>query len=245
MNNPQRMSNSEYRHLVNDYLCPQICFLHFGLDSDTAAKIAKMLHYLQPFERPDMFAKINNRVYLLEHFSFDASPEGKKGMDGIREERQLARRIAEECSIGKEGFDRGNYRISLKDYQKNFEKHFFEHYEKLDSYKDHLISAGVLCDTDELSVGFFAENTYPPYYCYKGKEYNELFYFQTKQIAELLKRMDKLHFMFFGGYVEGRLQLTYVDREHLIADGLQVDLLSSDISLSRLNQNEITWYSTI
>ena len=239
------MSKSEYVHLINDYLCRHPKFYHTGLSTCVEAGIKSMLRSLQPFERPDMYAKTDGKVYALEHFSFDASHESRKGMEGIREEKLLECRISTSVTTENGTFDKGNYIITLKDLQKNFEKHFYDHYLKIDSYKEHLVSAGILHDTDELIVGFFAENLYPPYYCNGNRYKGELLYSLTKQFVELLQCSPKVQFMLFGGYVGGELKLVYVDREHLPAENQRIDLENENISLSHLNQNEITWCCTL
>lgn len=200
-----------------------------------------MLRNLKPFERPDMYAKIGNKVYALEHFSFDASSENRKGMEGIREESFLERRLISAATPEEGVYDRGIYSITLENLRKNFEKHFYAHYHKIGSYKDHLHRAGILSEADELIVGFFAENLYPPYYN-KGNRYEgELYYSSTKQFADLLQSNPKVRFMLFGSCVGGKLKLAYVDREHLPPENQRIDLESRDISLSSLNRNEITW----
>ena len=239
------MRKSEYVHLVNDYLIPQHKYYHSRLSPSAEAEIRIMLRSLKPFERPDMYAKIGNKVYAVEHFSFDASSENRKGMEGIREENLLERRLSTAVTAEEGVYDKGNYSVTIANLQKNFEKHFYDHYDKIGSYKDHLYKAGILYEADELIVGFFAENLYPPYYN-KGNRYEgELYYSLTKQFADLLLRSPNVQFMLFGSYVDGQLKLAYVDQEHLPPENLRIDIESPELSLSSINQNEITWNCTL
>ena len=59
-----------------------------------STELWEVVSSLKPFEAPDMYAKIGNKVYILEHFSFDASKETSKGMAGQREEQKLEARIS-------------------------------------------------------------------------------------------------------------------------------------------------------
>lgn len=244
MARPNKICN-EYVHLMQDYLSPQITFRHFGLNAASLEQIAIMLEGLHPFECPDMYAKNGNQVVALEHFVFDASSGSRKGLTGIREEKALDERAETSDTGGEWFFDKGTYEISLSNYQTNFEKCFYNHYGKIEDYKHHLSEQGILTERDVFVVGFWAEILFSPYYQEGNKLKGELFYFLTKQFVELIRKNKKISFMLFGGYMEGRLQLVYIDEKHLPPESAIIDLSNSNISLSTLSQNEVTVYCTM
>lgn len=85
---------SEYQHLIDDYFHQNGFIKHYGFLSFSEQEIICVIRALRPFERPDMYAIANSKAYILEHFEFDASPERRKGMTGVKEELLLEKRIA-------------------------------------------------------------------------------------------------------------------------------------------------------
>lgn len=199
-----------------------------------------MFHKLVPFERPDMYAELDNKVVILEHFEFDASRYTRKGMQGKREEALLKDRIRCAAYDGTIYVDSPSYSISLKDWQANFEYGFIRHYKKIPAYKDHIASA--LGQTGKpFVVGFFIENQFSPYVKINRRIW-ELAYVFTKQFADLFSCHTNLDFILFGSYANGVPQLTYVDHEGWRTLPELVDLDSEKVSLLSLNKNEVVVY---
>jgi hypothetical protein len=246
MEGNKRNSGKEYFHLINDYLGFNTEILQLaseGRPTISGEELQRMLYALHPFERPDMYAIVDDKVYILEHFAFDASEEDRNGMRGIKEENKLIQRANSITPDGEIHFDRGDYSNSLTAFQQNFEKHFTAHYKKIDEYRENLMSHNLLSDKNELVVGFWAENQYPPLYQIDGRFRGELYYFYTKQFSKLLLKSRNIDYMLFGCNYDGP-KLFYVDRSTLLPDSDQIDLSSHEVSLSPLEKNEVTMYSS-
>ncbi len=237
------MGNELYR--LNNYLRYRNTIRRYDTGKPpllSGEELRKMLSSLQQYDHPDMYAVVGNKVYILEHFEFDASRERKgKGMRGIKEENELSRRIDEVEPDGEWHIDKADYPVTLADFQRNFEYHFKYHYEQIDDYRNNLLENNYLSENNELIVGFWAENKLPPLF-QNGRDFcGELYYFATKQFSELLLEYSKVDFMLFGCNCGGP-QLFYIDRFTLCPQTIQIDLLSKEISISPINQNEVAMY---
>lgn len=226
--------------MINDYLCVNSQVRNRGFHALTSEECSEMFHRLESFERPDMYAELDDKIVILEHFEFDASKSTRKGMHGKREEALLEDRIRAAPYDGTMYVDSLNYSISLKNWQANFEYGFISHYKKIPAYKDHIVS--ILGQTGKpFVVGFFTENQFAPYVEIDGRIL-ELPYVYTKQFADLFSRHTNLDFVLLGGYANGVPQLTYVDHEGWKSLPEAVDLDSEGVSLSSLNKNEVVMY---
>lgn len=235
---------NEYKHLINDYLVDNSTICNRGYYAVSESEIIKILHGLKPSEAPDMYTKIDKKVYILEHFAFDASHE-KKGMQGVAEETQLEERIKTNHSDSHWNIEKVKYRISKEDFQRNFERHFEHHYSRIDDYQKNLAGKGVVETDDCVIVGFFIENVYPPYYCNGLRFAGELFYFYTVQFCKYFQQHPNVDFILFGCYCNGRRQLFYIDKASQISQDKQIDLKNPEIQLSHMNSNEVTMYCSI
>ena len=127
---------SECEHLINNYLCKNNLILNYGFNYLTKNELNYILYNLKPFndKAPDMYSVTQDKLVLLEHFEFDASYANRKGMSGKREEKALEERLKNNQTINELVLDKANYDISFENWQKNFEKAFQHHYEKIDTY---------------------------------------------------------------------------------------------------------------
>lgn len=234
---------TEYEKLMN-YLCnnPTI-YLHKGYEMSvfTRKGLFEMLHELKPSEAPDMYAKYNGKIYIIEHFVFDASKENRNGMAGQRRENEANQIVNSAQADNEWHIEQLSYKVTPLDYYLNFNKHFDSHYSKISTYKDNLIQRGIATKNDVFIVGFWAECLYPPYYCESGKPISELFYFQTKQFREKLLNADDLDFILFSSYAEGEIRLFYSDKITIYGNEC-VDLESDAINFPSINDNEVIMY---
>jgi len=126
----------ECTHLMRDYLCKNSTAINWGYYAMSEDDLSQALHQLKSFDRPDMYAILKDKIIIIEHFEFDASVCSRKGMKGIKEERLLDHRIfsipiGNEFHVGK-----GDYPISLANWQANFDMTFDSHYNKIPAYKE-------------------------------------------------------------------------------------------------------------
>ena len=165
-------------------------------------------------------------MIIIEHFEFDASVCSRKGMKGIKEERLLDHCISS-APIGNEfHVGKGDYPISLANWQANFDMTFDSHYNKIPAYKEAIRNKGRNFFDKPIVVGFFIENPYSPivYNYGMSKEHEELYYFETVQFASKVSASPDLDFILFGSYCNGRPQIFYIDRESYKHIGESTDL---------------------
>ena len=232
---------NEHQHLINDYLCVNKTIRNAGFHAISAEQCNQLLHGLIPYERPDMYADLDDLVIILEHFEFDASRQNRKGMMGKEEENHLKRRIEQAKPDGKFYIDCARYDISLEDWQKNFESCFQSHYDRIDVYKRRITD--IIGNNEKpIRIGFFVENQFSPIINIFG-DIAELQYCDTVQFANVILANQNIDFLLFGGYINGKAQIKYIDRVALeiIYDNL-IDLQDERVTLSHINSNEAVIY---
>ena len=212
-----------------------------GFHAISAEDCNQMFQRLVQFERPDLYAVLDDKIVILEHFEFDASRNTRKGMKGRAEEAHLEKRLQKVPMDGTMHIDTARYEVSLQDWQDNFKRTFNSHYERIDAYKEHVASATGNREKTFV-VGFFIEDEFPPILNF-GNHVEPLPFYFTKQFAEVVQKSLKLDFVLFCGYLDGERRITYIDRGTLgkIKDRL-IDLNDEDVSLSHLNGNDVVMY---
>ena len=174
----------ECTHLIRDYLCKNPTAINWGYYAMSEDDLSQALHQLKSFDRPDMYAILKDKIVIIEHFEFDASVCSRKGMKGIKEERLLDHHISS-APIGNEfHVGKGDYPISLANWQANFGMAFDSHYNKIPAYKEAILNKGRNFFDKPIVVGFFIENQHSPIVYNHGmsKEHEELYYFETVQL---------------------------------------------------------------
>lgn len=152
----------ECTHLIRDYLCKNPTAINWGYYVMSEDDLSQVLHQLKSFDRPDMYAILKAKIIIIEHFEFDASVCSRKGMKGIKEERLLDHRISS-APIGNEfHVGKGDYPISLANWQANFDMTFDSHYNKIPAYKEAIQNKGRNFFDKPIVVGSFIENQYSP-----------------------------------------------------------------------------------
>lgn len=232
---------NEMMHLINDYLCKNPIVRHNGFHRLSEEELGFALHNLTSFEMPDMYAELDDKIIIIEHFEFDASKCTKKGMKGKQEEALLKRRISYAPINNEFYFDKGDYEISLEYWRDNFDSVFDSHYGKIQKYKDS-ITEKLKVDSKEIIVGFFIENQFTPIVC-EDLTIKEIFYFETVQFFNKIKNSHALDFILFGCYYEGCPQIFYFDSESFNECIDLINLDSKVLKLSNINDNEVTVYS--
>jgi hypothetical protein len=97
------------------------------------------------YESPDLLWRIDNKVFMIEHFSFDATNVSNKGGSPSREKISMEYKLAEEkIKKNKESYLSGeillhdfsnNEKLSIDNYWKNFENNFVNHYNSYEQYR--------------------------------------------------------------------------------------------------------------
>lgn len=237
----ERLMN-EHAHLINDYLClnPNVC--NNGFFAISFADLDAALHNLVKFERPDMYAELEKKIVLLEHFEFDASRTKRKSMEGKRAESLLNKKIEASPPDGQIRLEKPSYEISLRDWQKNFDRCFNEHYSKIEQYTENVLArTGIV--NKEVIVGFVVEDQFPPYVKIDGHGIGVLPYVCTTQFAEVFQQSTNLDFVLYT-YMDGGPKVIYMDRESLQGMRGLIDLEDEKVSISRLKENTVVLYGS-
>lgn len=231
----------ECNHLINDYLCHNNKIFNNGFHVVSKEELKDTLHNLISFERPDMYAVLDDKIIIIEHFEFDASKAKSNGaLKGKEEERLLCNRMNEHITNSNEHYiDKGTYEISFEYWKTNFERIFKDHYNKISEYKNNVLQTVNDGKEDQIIVGFFIENQYPPYVHY-NHDFFALCYWQTKQFYDVMNSSTDLDFVLFAGYFEGERRVFYFDKLGIEKMNHLFDLNDKDLILSPVNKNEIT-----
>lgn len=238
------MMQNEYGHLITQYCEDGIFKVGYetGCDFENTL-LKKLVPYLQRYERPDMISIKDDELLIMEHFAFDGSKELKrKGMKGLNEESHIASELANFHHSG-ELYGSINQPIeyiqSPENYIENFQKHFNNHYRKISQYIEN-VTANEQRTFKQISVGFFIENEYPPYFLLKEKHQIPIVQLcYTKQFLDVFEHAKDLDFVLFG-FCDGTYRLHYIDKDSIAAHRKEeIDLLK--IQFLKLQENQFGW----
>lgn len=186
---------SELEHLVNKFLCKDTTAqVFYELSQD---KFNKVINGLGIYEKPDIISMYDNKVLGIEHFEFDSyNKSNKKGSDYKVKDYRIEKRFDKEIKdklINNDSIivhDKIDSTATLTNYYKNFETIFKEHYQKIQSYVDH-INQDFDCKNKEINICFFAEDVTPlgNYFLDKSNDRKitpllPIFYDQIRQLLE-------------------------------------------------------------
>ena len=80
------MRMNEYDRLRLYFQCANSKVRNMGFHAISVDDCKLMFQRLVRFERPDLYAVLDDKIIILEHFEFDASRNTRKGMKGRAEE---------------------------------------------------------------------------------------------------------------------------------------------------------------
>jgi hypothetical protein len=244
------MGNELYDLLNNHLRVENPVLYHACSQNKVPLNIFNLLHRLNQFdgiiqsEGPDMYAKIENEVLILEHFEFDGSKVKKrcKGMTGFEEESIVEKKYQKFLNDTDNGelLATLNYSQNSQYYIENFLNTFKEHYHKIDRYKKNLSNQNIIDNNSNIITGFFIENKYPPVYIDKGT--NPVVLLSCKQFLDIFEISESLDFVLFGGCISREFRLFYIDK-HMLKD-----YRTNEINLSNIeffHGTESSWASKI
>lgn len=156
----ENVVKNEVLHIIQKYFGNKENSIKFIGNADKLNDLVKFFDCLIPFDRPDAYAMINDRVLILEHFEFDSSNKGRKGSQQVKEqvrlEREFAKANATEEGIIVHGEMCTNY--TMENYKANILEAFEQHYNKINEYKNNLIKNGKATLETEFITLFFIED---------------------------------------------------------------------------------------
>jgi len=184
--------------------------IHFvnKADKEMVEQIISKIYNMEPFEKPDMILKLDDKLLAIEHFEFDASSLSRKGS---LDKRKLAGRnrsfdkMIEEADVKSDPVyftTSVNCSYTAADYILNFKTVFENHLSKVEVYKSRLISENKAKNIDDIIMCFFIVDT-TPLGCYYNEDGLKSFVaIQVKECLELISSAKVVDCFFFG-YFEG------------------------------------------
>ncbi len=174
-------------------------------DKEMCTKVAKNLHNLIGFEKPDMILPLSNQVMIIEHFQFDASrykkgkgnldkillSERDRKFDALKEKNDTENLIRDTTEIG--------CKYTAEYYISNLKRVFDEHLGKIATYKQRLIEHGFAKNEKSILTAFLIIDTTPlgSYRMVDGIP-KSFTLFQLKKFNEMLGDAHSLDYVFNG-----------------------------------------------
>lgn len=199
---------SELEHLINKFFSKDMTAqVYYKLSQDKFNKIVKGLGI---YEKPDILSIYDNVILEIEHFEFDSyNRSSKKGSDYKVKDYRVEKRFDEEIKYKLQSndsiivHDEIDSTATLNNYYKNFEGIFKEHYQKIQSYIDH-IKHDFDCQNKEIHICFFAEDVTPlgNYFLDKNndRKITPLLPIFCDQIRQLLESSPLVEYLIIGSF---------------------------------------------
>ncbi|MFA6618578.1 MAG: hypothetical protein WCT23_05890 [Candidatus Neomarinimicrobiota bacterium] len=201
---------NELEHIIKKHFSENQNEVNFDpsdeISKDTLSVICDFLKILKPYDRPDMYANIDNDLLFIEHFEFDASAWNRKGSLEKKEiyriderEKEFFDNKQESCSFS----DHINNKASLKNLIQNINDVFINHIKKIPDYIEHLKIDKLIDPKTKVRKCFFIESS-SPFPCYinteNGSKIFNLFYADFFiQILKIYKNeIDYLFYSYAG-----------------------------------------------
>lgn len=179
-------------------------------------KVVKFIPHLVAHECPDIYAKLDSEILILEHFQFDSGDNLTYGGSLQKhEEVRVNKRFDKIVSESKDGsaivHDTYKCNSSYLNYKNNFIKGFQSHYSRIPQYISNLRENGIIKEDDIYNIAFFIEDSSSlgsPYLT----ENNELAYlipYMTDFLWELLEENNNVVNYLFFGLFDGENHIIY------------------------------------
>lgn len=217
---------SELERIIEKYFQKDnTAIVYYELDQELFSKVINQKN-IGKYEKPDILSLFDNKVVGIEHFEFDSFKKGRKGSDfKIKHnmmEIDFKKKINEELLKKDSVMVHGQIvpTSSLINYFGNFKDNFITHYNKIDSYINHIEED---FGTDkEISICFFAEDVTPlgNYFMNREKSgspwlLNPLY---SDEIIELLINSPKVKYLIIGAYAMSEYKLTIIKNSKEVLD---------------------------
>ena len=157
-------------------------------------------------------------MFILEHFEFDSSNISSNGSQQKREEADDDR-LFQKVEGSEEGTTFHNSLTTdytIDNYRKNATSAFTKHYRKIDAYKNHLISDGIISSEMESITCFFIEDTTLLGNIYDTESWDvpthPLFLPCCDFFLDLFEKSPKLDCAFCGSWAYKSHYLWFIDR---------------------------------
>ena len=188
---------------------------------NTLHSLIDHLSLLKQYDKPDMYAKIDNHVLAIEHFEFNASKsrsrkgslQNEKLSEQERQHQKEVNKLKEQGKYIAHTHSMLGTSTNLQYYHENFTSNYNNHYIKIGRYVNCLKEDNILMPENKLTMCFFSEDTTLPI----SSCFNQKLALETGNGMQLLmppnteffwdiidKKSNNLDCIFFGqGDLEG------------------------------------------
>ncbi len=175
------------------------------------------------FDAPDGYLRINNCIYIIEHFEYDSSFNNEHGSESKRESSRIRKEIDTEVKTIN---NYGESVTSIKEYDidistdslvSNFKKIFNDHNIKIDKYIKSLKKINVIQDTDDVKVVFLMEEATPlgTFHIVDGHKMTSFNILNIKECVDVLKDSRVDYFFAFNTYCADK-KTTFISKDRLL-----------------------------
>lgn len=208
----------ELESIINRYLTKDgMEIVYYDIDQVLFDKVIKNVG---KYEKPDILSIFDNKIIGIEHFEFDSFKKKRKGSDfKIKDnykEKNIQKQIDEELLKKDSVIVHGHIEstATLKNYFNNFRKIFASHYDKIDSYFEH-IKVDFDCSNKEVIMCFFADDVSPlgSYFLDENRDINLLNPLYSDDIVDMLNNSPKVKFLIIGTFAMKEYKLIIIENK--------------------------------
>lgn len=192
--------------------------VYYDLDQDVFNNVIKNVG---KYEKPDILSAFNNKIVGIEHFEFDSYKRSRKGSDFQIQHNNIEQNVQKIIDEKLRTKDKVtvhshlNSTSSLNNYFQNFKHNFLSHYEKIDSYIEHIQND--FGNDKNISICFFAEDVTPLGNYFIDRENDDKTYLlnplYSDEIIDLLIKSPKVKYLIIGMYAMNEYTLTIIENK--------------------------------
>lgn len=174
------------------------------------------LSYAQQNDKPDIIIPSDrNKIYAIEHFSFDSS-HYKDGSQFRKEEDYSNKILSKNLKLDKDqefkvSSSKIEYEGSIEDYIKNAINTFNDHYVKYNVYKNNLYEKNLIHSDSQIIFAFYIQDLSPFANFVEGKRGANLLLF--KDFLDVIQDSYKLDCIFYSNETGGNNNMYFLKNE--------------------------------
>lgn len=208
---------SEAERIIEKYFQKDnTAIVYYNLDQNIFNQVIK---HIGKYEKPDMLSIFDNNIIAIEHFEFDSFKRSRKGSDFQIKHNNMNNQFKE--IIDKELTTKDYVTIhgqikstaSLNNYYENFKHNFISHYDKIDSYINHIQED--FGKNKEIKICFFAEDVTPLGNYFLNRKTSSSPYLlhplYSNDIIDLLINSPKVEYLIIGTYAMSDYKLIIIE----------------------------------
>ena len=157
MNNSE---NIEFKKCLEKYINESAKIICLDSINDFEIEFLENINKIIIRDNPDGYLKIGNKIFIIEHFEYDATKNNKKGSETRREESRINKKFNIIDSTQKIEYFNETMNIShtTEQLRDNFIKVFNQHNYKIPQYRQKLVDEGIISENNEIIYVFCCED---------------------------------------------------------------------------------------